>query len=124
MLIDDEPAKGIVRLSQMSVLLYLTDGHEGGHTTFFPRGVADDPAAPCVRVAPQKGAALVFWHGRHPLSPLHEGSPLQPSDAMKPKYVIRTDVLFATDPPMANDMQWGSSSYVNAMLMASAKMKE
>jgi hypothetical protein len=128
-LIDDEPAKGIVRLSQMSVLLYLitdtdagTGGHQGGHTIFFPSGTADDLAGPHVRVSPQKGAALVFWHGRHPQSPLHEGSPLQPADAMRAKYVIRTDVLFATDPPMANYMQWASSSYVNAMLMASAKM--
>ena len=121
MLIDDEPAKGIVRLSQMSVLLYLTGDHQGGHTIFFPSGKADDRAR--VKVSPQKGAALVFWHGRHPQSPLHEGSPLQPADGMRAKYVVRTDALFATDPPMANDMQWGSSSYVSAMLMASAKMK-
>ena len=121
-LIDDEPAKGIVRLSQMSVLLYLSDGHSGGHTTFYPDGVADDPNARRVRVSPRRGAALVFWHGRHPLSPLHEGAPLEAEDRSA-KYVIRTDVLFATDPPLVNDTEWGSSSYVNAMLIAAAKMK-
>lgn len=123
MLIDDEPVKGVTRLSQLSVLLYLTDGHEGGHTIFYPDGMAAGAEhARRVRVSPRKGAALVFWHGRHPLSPLHEGAPLTSTDT-SPKYVIRTDVLFATDPPLVNDMEWGSSSYVNAMLMASANMK-
>ncbi|CAD7930689.1 unnamed protein product [Amoebophrya sp. A25] len=43
-----------------------------------------------VSVRPKKGAALVFWHGQHPLSPLHEGSKVQNGS----KYVIRTDVLY------------------------------
>ena len=132
-LIDDEPPKGVVRLSQMSVLLYLTDGHRGGHTVFYPSGQAgegkpgeeEEDGAPVVRikVAPRKGAALVFWHGRHPLSPLHEGAPLEVSASsgttLAPKVVIRIDVLFATEAPQANSNAWTSSNYVAAMLHAS-----
>ena len=151
-LVDDEPPRGSVRLSQMSVLLYLTGGHAGGHTVFHPSGevggsgggggVGDGEggggggvcgggggAAP-VRVAPRKGAALCFWHGRHPLSPLHEGAPLEhPSGApgdvggvAAPKIVIRTDVLYATEPPVANSDSWTSSSYAAAMLHATKVM--
>ena len=75
------------------------------------------------RYAPRKGAALVFWHGRHPLSPLHEGAPLEVSASsgttLAPKVVIRTDVLFATEAPQANSNAWTSSNYVAAMLHAS-----
>ena len=115
-LIDDEPAKGIVRLSQMSVLLYLTDGHEGGETVFYPTGEATDEGA--VRISPLLGAALCFYHGHHPLSPLHEGAPLKPSEGASPKYVIRTDVLFTSEPPQQNSGEWSSSSYASAMLRA------
>ena len=136
-LIDDEPAKGVVRLSQMSVLLYLTDGHEGGHTIFYPSGQAGAEAAAGgeeaggahaagVKVSPRRGAALIFWHGRHPLSPLHEGAPLEATASSgapsTPKVVIRTDVLFATEAPQANSNAWTSSNYVAAMLHASRQM--
>jgi len=84
------------RESQMSVLLYLTGDHSGGETVFYPTGEGGPP----VRVAPQIGACLCFWHGGHLLSPLHEGTALKPApDASNvlPKYVIRTDVFFDVD---------------------------
>ena len=142
-LVDDEPPKGSVRLSQMSVLLYLTGRHVGGHTVFYPSGQvpcgggsggggegegSGGGGAEPVCVAPRKGAALCFWHGRHPLSPLHEGAPLEaPPDAAAggvahPKIVIRTDVLYATEPPVANSDSWESSSYAAAMLHAAKVM--
>lgn len=123
-LIDDEPAKGVVRLSQLSVLLYLTEGHQGGDTVFYPHAAAAGSAHGAgVKVSPRKGAALCFWHGRHPLSPLHEGAPLEPTAVTAdPKYVIRTDVLFATEPPVAESDTWESSSVVAAMLKASRTM--
>lgn len=77
--------------SQMSVLLYLNDEFSGGETVFYPSGTVDESSG--IRVAPQRGAALCFWHGEHLLSPLHEGSALKWGGAAV-KYVIRTDVLF------------------------------
>ena len=78
--------------------------------------------ADAVRVAPRAGTALIFWHGHHPLSPLHEGAPLLPTSSgdASPKYVIRTDALFATPPPNECTDSWQSSSYVNALRFAQA----
>lgn len=56
----------------------------GGHTTFFPSHKKQ------VEVKPVRGNALVFWHGMHPDSPLHEGSTCL--DGVK--YVLRSDVMF------------------------------
>jgi hypothetical protein len=124
-LVDVEPARGVRRLSQMSVLLYLSEGHAGGETRFYPTGDAADPAA-AVAVAPRAGAALCFWHGEHPLSPLHEGAPLvEPEGAAQsaatPKYVIRTEVMYATEAPPVLSNEWSSSSYARAMLAAAAR---
>mmetsp|Transcript_41381 Transcript_41381/g.88173 ORF Transcript_41381/g.88173 Transcript_41381/m.88173 type:complete len:308 (-) Transcript_41381:37-960(-) len=114
----DDSGGGACR-SQLSVLLYLNDGHAGGETVFYPSGDPDDMVT-AVRIAPQKGAALCFWHGDHPLSPLHEGAALAADGA--PKYVIRTDILFYAEAPPAFDNAWESSNYVHAMLRAVAVM--
>lgn len=87
------------RESQMSLLLYLTDGHSGGETAFHPKDGSGETGS-TVRVAPLSGAGLCFWHGDHLLSPLHEGSALTDADgagAVAPKYIIRTDVFFDLD---------------------------
>ena len=121
-LVDDEPPKGVTRLSQMSVLLYLTEGHEGGETIFYPSG---DPMKndSSISISPKRGSALCFWHGRHPLSVLHEGAPIAAGSASSsPKLVIRTDVLFATEAPMTNYGEWPSNSVAAAMLRAAAKI--
>ncbi|PRP84576.1 oxidoreductase [Planoprotostelium fungivorum] len=57
--------------SLFTFIIYLNDGFEGGHTTFFTyhKGEKKD-----VKVSPKAGTALLFYHGRSPLSPLHEGS--------------------------------------------------
>ena len=115
-LVDEEPAKGIVRLSQLTILLYLNDGHAGGDTIFYPTKEAT-PDAPTVRVAPRMGAALCFRHGHHPLSPLHAGSPLL-AGAREPKYVIRTEALYATEAAPANSDTWMGSSYARALMHA------
>lgn len=82
------------RKSQMSVLLYLSEGHDGGETVFYPDGhVADLESA--VRVTPSLGNALCFWHGDHLLSSLHEGAAIKGGSS--PKYVIRTDIFFDKD---------------------------
>ena len=121
-LVDDEPAKGVQRLSQMSILLYLNEPHCGGETIFYPNGDATR-AADAVKVAPCTGAALCFWHGHHPLSPMHEGAPLQSEGASQtaaPKLVIRTDVMYATEALVQKGHEWSSSSYAAAMLHASS----
>lgn len=78
------------RQSELTVLLYLNDldTYEGGETTFFEPGA--EAVLRAVRVA--QGSILCFFHGSHPLSPLHEGSRV----TQGVKHVIRTDVLYPT----------------------------
>mmetsp|Transcript_26411 Transcript_26411/g.67894 ORF Transcript_26411/g.67894 Transcript_26411/m.67894 type:complete len:89 (-) Transcript_26411:179-445(-) len=60
-----------------------------------PNGVlaaagSDRRSIDLVPVAATQGAALCFFHGRHPQSHLHEGSLITSGT----KYIIRTDVLY------------------------------
>lgn len=68
--------------SLMTVIIYLTDGFDGGHTTFY--------TSKEVQVKPIQGNALCFWHGPHSLSPEHEGS----ACAEGFKYVLRSDIMY------------------------------
>lgn len=70
------------------MITYLNDDFGGGETTFY---VDAGGATDLVAVAPRRGACLVFFHGRHRLSPTHEGSPVRGGT----KSVLRTDVLYA-----------------------------
>lgn len=79
------------RISQMSMLLFLSDGYSGGRTLFYVRERGRGTEAEVVGVATPKGAALCFPHGFHPLHCLHAGEPVTAGI----KYIIRTDVLFA-----------------------------
>ena len=79
------------RISQMSMLLFLSDGYTGGRTLFYVGEGGGGAAAKAVSVATPKGAALCFPHGFHPLHCLHAGEPIGSGT----KYIIRTDVLFA-----------------------------
>lgn len=127
--LSDDVSAGTVR-SLMSVLLYLTGGHTGGETVFYPeaRVGPEMPTAEAlgsgVRVAPVRGSALVFWHGSHESSPLHEGAPLtEPADGtgagLRPKFVIRTDVLFSKPSQEVDVLAWTESSKTSqAMLRA------
>jgi len=71
-------------MSLLTCIIYLNDNFAGGHTTFFP-----NRSTP-IKVQPKCGSALLFWHGSHTDSPLHEGSTCD-SGA---KYVLRSDVMF------------------------------
>jgi hypothetical protein len=99
--------------SRLTFLVYLSDGFEGGTTTYFLAG--DDSAEQgkepskdgkdqdgdsgskvghieVRKVKPQLGAVLVFPHGSASGSLVHEGSAVLTGV----KYVIRTDVLYSS----------------------------
>lgn len=95
------------RRSKLTLLLYLSEGFDGGATTFYDarggfRGVAGDAAGAAAvgeitatPVLPREGAALCFPHGDAEESPVHEGSSVRPGrNGERWKYVIRTDVMF------------------------------
>jgi len=71
------------RWSQMSFLLFLSDGYRGGATRFHVGDSSVDVRTPL-------GGALCFPHGTHPLHCVHSSTPID-SGA---KYIIRSDVLF------------------------------
>jgi hypothetical protein len=64
--------------SQLTFMVYLNDGFEGGATRFH------DPKPP-LSIVPERGMALVFMHRL-----LHEGMPV----VQGRKYVLRTDVMY------------------------------
>lgn len=84
------------RYSQFSLLLFLSDGYEGGETRFYLDPA--DPARPArnpddarvVDVRTPLGGALVFPHGTHPQHCVHASRPITAGS----KYIIRSDVLF------------------------------
>eukprot|EP00873_Tetraselmis_striata_P046548 jgi/Tetstr1/466812/TSEL_011282.t1 len=79
------------RWSQLTFVIYLNDDFEGGETSFFLKKKGSDRRSiDLVPVAATQGAALCFFHGRHPQSHLHEGSLITSGT----KYIIRTDVLY------------------------------
>jgi len=91
-----DPARGVNAVvpgaeSWCSVITYLDDGFRGGETTFFVDAPGGAGGCDAVAVEPTRGGCLVFFHGRHRLSPRHEGSPVHGGA----KHVLRTDVLYA-----------------------------
>ncbi len=85
------------RYSQLSFVLFLSDGFDGGRTEFFvdrdqPQQPARDPnRAKIVQVATPIGAAICFPHGLHPLHCLHSSETITRGT----KYIVRTDILCA-----------------------------
>jgi len=78
------------RWSQLTFLIYLDDGYEGGETTFFVPSAANPSSGALVSVVVPKGSILCFFHGDHRHSMLHEGS-LVTSGV---KRIVRSDVLY------------------------------
>ena len=83
-------------LTWLTFLIYLNDDFEGGGTKFPTVGKpdlssSDDGTAPnFFEVRPTRGSVLVFYHGYHRHSKLHEGSLVTNGT----KYVARTEVLY------------------------------
>jgi predicted 2-oxoglutarate/Fe(II)-dependent dioxygenase YbiX len=73
--------------SELSFMIYLNDGFEGGDT-IFSKGRWDafnERWESTLRVRPKRGMALVFQHDQ-----VHEGAPVEKGR----KYVLRTDVMY------------------------------
>lgn len=91
-----DDAFGGDRHSQLTFLVYLNDGFDGGATTFFLPGEdenEDGSGAGVIEargVRPKQGSVLCFPHGNAMGSLVHEGSAVQSGI----KYVIRTDALY------------------------------
>eukprot|EP00038_Savillea_parva_P002573 m.115539 g.115539 ORF g.115539 m.115539 type:complete len:650 (+) comp10882_c0_seq1:101-2050(+) len=77
------------RWSRLTFLVYLNDGFEGGHTTFFTPGPVEGTLH-ARGVTPRAGTILCFPHGDTAGSLVHEGSAVTSGK----KYIIRTDVLY------------------------------
>jgi len=85
-------------LTWMTFLIYLNDDFDGGSTKF-PTGVGSGQQ-PDFEVEPTQGSVLVFYHGYHAASKLHEGSLVRKGT----KYVARTEVLYPL-PPALSDLR-------------------
>ena len=89
-----DASDGKVR-SRLTFLIYLTEGFDGGSTTFYTATPGEPGVISARGVQPQLGAALCFPHGDAENSPIHEGSAVRVGAGGEQfKYIIRTDVLF------------------------------
>jgi predicted 2-oxoglutarate/Fe(II)-dependent dioxygenase YbiX len=74
--------------SQLTFMVYLNGECEGGETViYFTDDGLTQPDGAQIRVKPEPGKALVFYHYL-----LHEGAPVTGGR----KYVLRTDVMYRT----------------------------
>ena len=85
------------RWSQLTLLLFLSEGYVGGATRFHVgatapgRPAGHGEAGTTVDLRTPLGAALCFPHGSHPQHCVHSSEPIVSGT----KYIIRSDVLFA-----------------------------
>ena len=83
-------------ISLLTLIVYLSDGFEGGETTFFPEGRVSFVSPPGledpIAIRPVKGRALLFPHGPAKQSPFHEGTPHTTPGVYK--YAFRSDVMY------------------------------
>jgi prolyl 4-hydroxylase len=71
-------------ISQLTLLIYLNEGFDGGETAFDDTG-SEDSFEP-FEVTPETGLGLFFLHPVH-----HKGEPVHSGR----KYVLRTDIMYA-----------------------------
>jgi len=97
---DDENPYADDTVSRLTVLMYLNDDFEGGHTKFYTPKSESPNSEVIAAVKPKAGSVLIFPQAVSEEAveyarehwPVHEGSPV--SSGARPKYVIRSDVLF------------------------------
>jgi hypothetical protein len=71
--------------TQMTLLIYLNED-PGGATIFYKKTKQLEK----IVLKPPVGSGLIFYHGPHALSPLHESA----DTIEKVKYVLRSDVMY------------------------------
>ena len=76
------------RWSLLTWVLYLNDDFQGGGTRFMLPNAFKQYTVE--EVPATRGSVLCFFHGEHPLSPLHEGGLVTNGT----KYIVRSDVLY------------------------------
>jgi hypothetical protein len=79
--------------SRLTFVLYLSEGFEGGETSFFVPNAEIEGVLEAHPVRPREGFATVFVHGDTGVPLLHEGSPVISGT----KYILRTDVIYQSD---------------------------
>jgi hypothetical protein len=77
------------RISQLSCIVFLSDGYIGGRTEFYSQTEPSEK----ISVKTPLGAALCFPHGAHPQHCPHSSEIITAGV----KYIIRTDVLFSSN---------------------------
>ena len=81
------------RFSQLTFLLFISDGYEGGATRFYPdreAALRRLEEADYVDLRTPRGGALCFPHGMHPQHCLHASTAITAGT----KYILRSDVLY------------------------------
>jgi prolyl 4-hydroxylase len=71
--------------SFLSLVFYLNDDYDGGHTTFFKSRDSEGTA-----VLAERGSCLIFAHQGSPQNALHGGSPVKRGC----KFILRTDAMY------------------------------
>eukprot|EP00759_Apiculatamorpha_spiralis_P008350 PhF_6_TR15408/c0_g2_i1/m.23882 len=102
--LDNTTVKTSTYISWFTVLVYLTEGFEGGGTAFYRKSMYGPvmESGPVVTVTPTIGSVVVFYHTGHK-SPFHAGLPVVGSEGCK--YVIRTDVMYEAIRPSTIHLQ-------------------
>lgn len=76
--------------SKFTFIVYLSEGFEGGATTFFVPSPDKEGVLESRPVKPQLGFAAAWMHGDTGIPLLHEGSPVTSGT----KYLLRTEVVY------------------------------
>mmetsp|Transcript_38023 Transcript_38023/g.80512 ORF Transcript_38023/g.80512 Transcript_38023/m.80512 type:complete len:318 (+) Transcript_38023:272-1225(+) len=97
------------RWSQLTIVFYLNDEFEGGPTRFFFPTDRDANTYRTEEARAGVGGAVCFFHGEHPLSPLHEGGLVTKGT----KYIIRSDLLYKLAPRGGNFQEQWIARYAN-----------
>lgn len=86
--------------SLATVLLFLNQAVYGGEVCFWiPRDLPGDFSRPAFE--PKQGSALLFFHGQHPLSLLHEDLPVRGGA----RHVLKCEVLYQRGPGRPEDTE-------------------
>lgn len=110
-------SKGKIR-SRLTFLIYLNEGFQGGHTTYFTPNVMKEGEIYGHKISPRVGMAVLFPHGEKAGSLVHEGSNLESGV----KYVLRSDALYTV--PDHDDHHRSNTNKTSGDIMESNENKK